>query len=134
MSPSRVEQHLAALTEVFDVTKAVIRTRFSFALDISEIARLLAVDGSRDLIAHGDHREAMFWIAVTYSRCQKVLADDAPRELQDRFDPGYRWLLDDLGITSLTGLRQRSERVNTHLAVVWDVAETIMAVNPGIEE
>ena len=104
MSRCRVEQHLAALTEVFDMAKAVITTPFSFASDISEIARPLAVDGSRDPIARGYHREATFWITVTYSRCQKELAVDAPPELQDQFDPGYRQLLGDLGITSFADL------------------------------
>jgi len=134
ISRTRAEGHLGRLTEAFDAATAVIKTPFSFASDISPVARPLAIDGCRDLIERGFHREAMFWIAVTYSRCQKVLAVDAPAALQRRFDPGYRQLLGDLGITSFGGLQQRSQQVEAHLARVWDVAEAIMAVNPGIEE
>src|SRR5439155_6092998 len=111
MGRVRVEQHLAALTEVFDVAKAVVKTPFFFASDISEIARPLAIDGSRELIERGDHREAVFWIVATYSRCQKILFHDAPREVHDRFSPGYQELLGDLGITSPADLRPRGEQV-----------------------
>jgi len=43
-------------------------------------------------------------------------------------------LLGDLGITSFADLQQRAEQVNLHLVQVWEVAEGIMAVNPGIAE
>lgn len=133
LSRSRVEEHLAALTEVFDVVKEVIRTPFSFASDIDDVARPLAIDSSRELIECGYHREAMFWIAVTYSRCQQVLAVDAPRGMKDRFEPGYRCVLGDLGITSVGDLRERGDQVKRDLNRVWDVAEGIMAANTGIQ-
>jgi len=134
LSRTRADQHLTTLTEVFDVAAAAIKSPFSFASDISALARPLAINGSRDLIERGLQREAMFWVAVTYSRCQQVLAADAPAALQRRFDPGYRQLLGDLGIASFADRQQRSEQVKAQLARVWDVAEAIMAVNPGIED
>lgn len=133
MSRGQVEEHLTALKEVFDVAAAVMRSPFSFASDISPIARPIAVDGSREMIESGLHREAVFWIAVTSSRCRKVLAADAP-ELLPRFDPGYRGLLADLGITSFADLQRRSERVRAHLPQIWEIAEAIMAANPEIED
>jgi hypothetical protein len=54
--------------------------------------------------------------------------------MQDRFTPGYRQLLGDLGITSFADLQQRSEQVKGLLPRVWEVAEAIMAANPGIED
>src|SRR5439155_16138520 len=90
MDRERVEHHLAALTQAFDAAKSVVKTPFFFASDISNIARPIAIDGSRDLIECGCHREAIFWMVATYSRCQKVLCHDAPAEMQDRFSPGYR--------------------------------------------
>ncbi len=133
MSRARAEYHLAALVDAFDAAKAVIRTPLPFASDISDVARPIAIDGSRELIERGDHREAMFWIAVTYSRCQKVLYHDAPAEMRDRFRPGYRQLLDDLGIASVADLRRRNEQTEELLPRVWEVAEAIMATNPEIE-
>ncbi len=134
ISRARVEQHLAALAGVFDVAKVVVKTPFFFAADISDLARPIAIDGSQELIERGYHREAIFWIAATYSRCQKVLYHDAPEEMQDKFGPGYRELLGDLGIITFADLQQRSEQVKALLPRVWELAEAIMAANPDIED
>ena len=48
MSRMCVEHHLTALTDVFDVAKAVVKTPFFFASDISDIARPIAIDGMPD--------------------------------------------------------------------------------------
>ena len=134
MSRARVEDHLAALTEVFDAATAVIKTPFFFASDISRLARPIAIDGSRELIEHGDHREAIFWMVATYSRCQKILSHDAPSEMQERFMPGYRHLLGDLGIRSSVDLQHHGEQVREFLPRVWEVTEAIIAANPEIED
>jgi hypothetical protein len=134
MSPKRVEHHLTALAAAFDDAKAVITTPFFFASDISDAARPIALDGSRELIDRGLHREAVFWLVAAYGRCQKVLFHDAPPDLRDRHDPGFRHLLADLGITSFADLRRRTSLVERFLPRVWEVAGEIMAANPEIEE
>lgn len=132
MSKDRVAHHLANLTEAFDAAKKVLKTPYRFAADISDIARPVAIDGSRELIENGYHREAIFWILATYCRCQHVLYQDAPVEMQDKFSISYRELVGDLGITSLADLQQRSEQVRELLPRVWEVAEAIMKANPEI--
>jgi hypothetical protein len=134
MSRTCVGQHLVALAAVFDVAKTVIRTPYRFAADISDIARPVAIDGSREMIESGFHREAIFWMVATYSRCQHVLYQDAPLEVQERFSIGYRQILGDLGIISFADLAQRCAQVKAFLPRVWEMAETIMAANPGIED
>lgn len=129
----RVEQHLAALADVFAAAGAVIETPFFFAADLGDDARAVAIDGSRELIARGDHREAIFWIVATASRCQQVLHHDAPPELRERFSPGYRLLLGDLGIASPADLQRRGAEVRAFLPRVWEVAEAILAANREIE-
>jgi hypothetical protein len=133
MSAARVKRHLAALTEAFDAAKSVIVTPFFFAADISDIARPIAIDGSWELIARGAHREAIFWMVATYSRCQKVFHHDAPVTIQERFGHGYWELLADLGIASFTDLQRRRDRIRQAVPLVWDVAEAIIAANRAIE-
>lgn len=133
MSRERTEHHLTALADAFDAAEAVVRTPFFFAADISDVGRPVAIDGSRELIEHGLHREAVFWIVATYSRCLKVLHHDATAEMKEAFDPGFRRLLADLGITSFEDLERRGERVEASLPRLWEVAEAIMAGNRGIE-
>ncbi|MBE0696734.1 MAG: hypothetical protein IH586_07410 [Anaerolineaceae bacterium] len=132
MSQAQAEQHLAGLETVFDAAQAVIRTPFSFAADISQLARPVVIDGSRELIKRGDQREAVFWMAVTYSRCQQVLTQDGPPGMAERYDPAYRALVADLGIRSFADLQQRSQQVREMLPRIWEVAQAIMAANPEI--
>lgn len=134
MRRARAEDHLAALANAFDAAKAAVGTPFFFASDISDVARPIAIDGSRELIAGGDHRDAVFWMVATNARCQKVLALDAPAPLKDRFTHGFRHLLADLGVTSFADLRRRSEQVEAFLPRVWEVSEAIMAANRGVED
>ena len=134
ISRARVEQQLVALTDVFDVAKTIVKTPFFFAADLSDIARPVAIDGSRELIEAGYHREAIFWMVATYSRCQKVLYHDAPTELRDRFSSGYRDLLGDLGISSFADLQRHGEQIKRLLPGLLEVAEEIMAANPEIED
>lgn len=134
MNRTRVEHHLAALVDVFDAATAVNRMSVPFASDISDLARPLAIDGSRDLIERGYHREAIFWIVVTYSRALRVLRHNAPAELREKLDPGYRQLLTDLGIHSLADLRRRKQEILELLPRIWQTAEEIMAANPEIAQ
>jgi hypothetical protein len=132
MSRARVEQHLAALMEAFDAAKEMIKSPFFFASEISDIARPLSIGGSRDLIEHGFYREAIFWIAVTYSRCRKVLDQDAPEAMRNKFSSGYRDLLADLGVTTFADVRRRSDQLKSFLPSVWELAETVIEANPEI--
>lgn len=134
VSRARVEHHLATLADAFDAATTAIRSDFPFASEISAATRPLAIDGSRDLIERGHHREAVFWIAVTFSRVRKVLHHDAPVDMRDRFDPGYRQLLHDLGVASFADLQQRARQIERLLPDVWGTAETIIAANPDVQE
>jgi hypothetical protein len=134
MTPARARHHLNALTLVFDAAKVVVKSPFFFASDISEVARPIAIDGSRELIARGLHREAIFWIVATYSRCLKILFHDAPPATYKQFTRAYQELLGDLGIESFADLEQRKEQVSDLVPSIWEVAEAIMAANPDIRE
>jgi hypothetical protein len=137
MSRERVGQHLATLTNIFDAATKAVKTPFPFALglsDISDIARPIAIDGSLELIERGYHREAMFWIAVTHSRCQKVLLGDMSVELVQSLNDSYRDLVGDLGIASFAGVRRRCAEIECFLPRVWEAAEGIMAANQQIED
>ena len=125
ISRARVEQHLDALTELFDVAAQVITTPFPFAGDISRVGRPSAIDGSRELVERGLHREAVFWLAVTAARCQKVLHEDAP-ESAGRFASAFRELLSDLGIFSAQAVVRRRPEVEAFLPGLRREAEAIV--------
>ena len=119
------------MTETFDAAKQVVRTPVFFASDISDVARPIAIGGTREMIVRGYHREAMFWIAATQTRCQKILAADAPPEVQYRFEPGYQAMLTDLGIAGCDDLLRGAENTRSYLPRLWNAAEAIMESNPS---
>jgi hypothetical protein len=134
MSRLQVTQHLESLASIYDAAKRVIKTPFPFASDLSDLARPIAIDGSADLIERGFHREAMFWIAVTHSRCQQVLALDAPADLMRTFKDNYLQLIANLGLPSFADVQRRCAEIERSLPYVCDLAETIIAANCEIED
>jgi hypothetical protein len=132
LSRADAARHLPALEAAFDAAAAVIRSPYPFAADLSALARPVAIDGSRELIEQGDHREALFWMAVTFSRCQKVLFEDGPAELFAQHDIAYRALLADLGIRSFADLHARRTQALEQLPAVWAAAEALIAANPAV--
>lgn len=128
ISRAQVEEHLIALTEAFDAAKAVVKTPIFFASDISDVARPLAIDGSRAMIEQGNHREAIFWIVATYTRCQQIFHLDAPN-LAQKFDPNFRALVSDLGIHSFEDICQRRTAIEAYMPHIWTLAEAIMDAN-----
>ena len=130
-TPDQANAALDELDGVFDDAVSVARTPLPYLADISAASRAVAIDGSRALIAQGSHREAMFWIAVTWSRCMEVLRADAP-ELATMHGDAYRMVLARLGIRSFLDLEAGRKRTEALLPRVWEVAEAIMRANPDI--
>jgi hypothetical protein len=123
-TPPWAARHLEALGEAFDAAAAV-HSSLAIATDITRAARPIAIDGSRRLIESGQHREAAFWLVVTYARCQKILGHDA-------FLPGFLALLKDLGIDGAGALPERHARTLAFLPQLEAVAQRIVAANPAL--
>jgi hypothetical protein len=134
ISQEQVSQHLATLMDIFDAAKRAIKTPFPFASDVSDSARPIAIDGSLELIERGYHREAMFWVGVTHSRCQQVLSRDAPEDLTQSFKDSYQELVGDLGVSTFAEVRRRCGEIERILPQVCDLAEGIIAANCEIED
>jgi hypothetical protein len=132
MSAARVEYHVAALEAAFDAASAAITTPFFFASDLSQLSRPIVIGGSRDLIAQGLHREAIFWICATYGRCLKVLHSDAPAGASAPHDASFAELLADLGVASYADRRERVATLKSAVARASAVAEALIAANPDI--
>jgi hypothetical protein len=134
ISRERVSRHLARLAEIFDAASREIKTAFPFASDVSASARPTTIEGSLELIGRDYHREAMFWVAVTQCRCQKVLSRDAPGDLTERFQDSYQELAADLGVATLAEVQRRCAEIERVLPRVCELAEQIIAANQEIED
>jgi hypothetical protein len=131
-SRSRAETHLAAVAAAYDAASAVVRPDYRFAADLTLAARPVAIEGSRELIARGSHREAVFWMAAVASRCQWVFHHHAPPEVRNAHQGAYQHLIDDLGIGSPADLQRRAEQARAFLPRVREVADAIMDATPGV--
>ncbi|MFF2961954.1 hypothetical protein ACFVT1_24150 [Streptomyces sp. NPDC057963] len=133
LSARRTGQHLDELARTFDAAARVARTPFFFSSDITAEARPIAIEGSRQLIERGDHREAVFWIIATFARCHAVLAADAP-DLHVARLPAFREAVADLGVTSTEDLLHRADEVIGYLPRLRQTAADILAANTGITD
>lgn len=124
-TPETASRHLDALERAFDDAGSVVQTPFFYAADLLPDAKPIAIGGSRELIAQGNHLEAVFWIGATWGRCIEVLHTDAPPHLADAHDAPYMAFLADLGIRSGGDLLQRGEEIRGTLPRVSEVAAEI---------
>ncbi len=131
LSLERVEMHLEELARTFDAAAAAARTPFPFSSDITASARSIVIDGSRELIRSGYHREAVFWMVATFARCHKIFTEDAP-ELLPVYSPSFQEMMADLGIRSWDDIRQRAQDVIDILPELNEAAEKILLTNPEI--
>jgi hypothetical protein len=129
MSKGRVEHHLDRMAEAFDRAVPAVQSDFPFASDISELARPVAVDGSRELIEAGEHREAMFWIAATFARCMAVLHRDGRAE---EIEPGFRELIRDLVGEGFEDLKRRTAEIEAFVPDLMALASQLVAANPDV--
>ncbi len=126
MTPQLATAHLDALEAAFLEAAQVICSPFFFAADISEAGYPVAIGGTHELIARGDHREAMFWLAASAVRCQQVFTKDAPH-LLPRHAAGFLALLEDLGVPDRSALMARKAAMLARLPECWQVAREIIA-------
>lgn len=134
LDATQVSGHVDALERVLEAASAALRSPYPYAADLSADARPVAIEGSRALVAAGLHREAMFWIVATYSRCLNVLWRDAPISARETYLPDYQRLLADLGITSPTDLARRCAALEAFLPDLWQLALEIINANSEIRD
>lgn len=130
VGPGAAMHHLQALEPAFDTAAAALRTPIAFAGDLTAVARPLAIAGGRQMILAGDHREAMFWIAVSWARCMRVFHVDAPGE-ETRFMPAFGAMMAELGVESLDILPARAAAVEVFLPRLQQIAAAIMDRTAG---
>lgn len=132
LEPAGVRYHLDALGAAFDAAAPHVDASFRFAADLRPDARAVAIDGSRELIDEGLHREAVFWLGATFSRCAQGLRRDAPGDVRERCDAGLRDLLRDLGLETAADLAARADQTRSRFPHLDAVAQQIVEATPEI--
>jgi len=132
ITPGQAKGHLLALGEIFDNARSARKSSYRFSSDISDAGRVLAVDGSAELIEAGYHREAMFWIVATFARCMHILTrygnPPVGKTATERFDD----LLADLGLESEAAFDRSNEMALDFLPSLREQSFRLMRLNPEI--
>lgn len=123
---ARVRAHLAGLAVVFDEVARLPREGFAFGADLGAAGRPVVFDGAVELIGAGRHREAMFWVLVTYARCHVVLGAVAP-ERERALRPAFQAVLADLGVASAADRRRRADGLLAALPGWQAVVDAVVA-------
>nr|CEL17740.1 hypothetical protein [Kibdelosporangium sp. MJ126-NF4]CTQ91036.1 hypothetical protein [Kibdelosporangium sp. MJ126-NF4] len=119
LSPSQVSDHVDALETVFDAAMSAT-ANYRFSSDITETVRPIAIDGSRNSIAAGLHRETIFWTVATYCRCLTKLTL-AGKPTEPYLTP-FHTLLADLGALTAEDRREKADRVLADLPGLWEIS------------
>lgn len=98
ISPELAIKHLDNLEKTFDQVTTLVNKSHPFAADLTADARSVAIGGSRELIANGAHREAMFWIIATFCRCMTVVSQQPASEEIQVSQNNFQLLLHDLNL------------------------------------
>ncbi|MCM3718341.1 hypothetical protein [Fictibacillus phosphorivorans] len=133
LTAERTEHHLQALEQTFDAAVSLAKTPFFFSSDITAEARPIVIDGSRELIRSGFHREAVFWMVATFARCHKIFDVDGNEDIQSKHRPAFEAMVADLGIVSTEDLTRRAKDGLQYLPKLWKVAESIVVANQQVK-
>ena len=126
MSRADVEGLLAACIPAYDRAVEVHRTHFYPDFDLDPAARHVMIDGARDIIERGYHREAVGWILATHVIARMALLLDAPEEYERDHKPGFDALLEALGIDTPVALARKADMAEALLTQVMVLAESIV--------
>jgi hypothetical protein len=98
IGPGLAIKHLDNLEKIFDQVATLVNESHPFAADLTADAKPVAIGGSRELIAQGAHREAMFWITATFCRCMTVIFQQPASEETQVYKNNFQLLLHDLNL------------------------------------
>ncbi len=115
------------MAAAFDAASAGPVSPLPFGADITAANRPVAVDGSAALIEQGDHREAVFWLMVTFARSQQILDSQGDPDTASRHRPEFaRATRELLGVRDVAGLERRADEVRRFLPRLHTLARQII--------
>ena len=118
-SPTDVIVHWEATRRLFDLAAphSAAASPF-FASDISAVARPISIDGTRDSIERGFHRETLFWLVATQARSLAILEEVAPTLITEPAMNGFRDLVNDIGIGTTLERISRARAIHDLLPAI----------------
>ena len=132
MSKAEVEAYLVDCEAAFDKAVQVTRTPFPFRFKLHPHVKPYFIEGSRDMIEEGFHREAVPWIAAGSLISAYAIQLDAPEDEKPPFLAAAYKLLSALKLTSREEIESRVQQAKALTERVYKVADFIVNENSDI--
>lgn len=94
--------------------------------------RPYVVEGAKEIIDEGHHREAMFWIAPGVVLSNTAIQLDAPEAEKPQFEAKVIHLLFDMGLSTSRDVESRLQRAKELTENILNVADDIVSRNPEV--
>jgi hypothetical protein len=120
---SDVERCLEECITAFNRAVQVIRTPF---YGIHQDAYPYLVEGSREMIDAGHHREAMFWIMLMHSLSNRAIQRDAPEGEKHSSRAGLDQVLNRLGLGTVGERHSRLQLLQGVKEEVFNLADQVV--------
>ncbi len=124
-----VEAYLRDCAEAFDFAVAVTRTPVPFQNKLKAHVRPYVIDGAREMIDQGLHREAMFWIAGFLLFANTAIQADARDADKARFQASLDQLVAEMGLALPTDVSLRAREAEVLTGAIVAVADGLLDRN-----
>ncbi len=124
---SEVEALADEAEQIYDLAVTVRRTAVPLDWNVSPDARTLERAAIREMIAAGDHREAMMQLLLVRTIAQGLIENDGDETARARSRPGFQCLLAALGIPDDAALQTRGREVYAFLPPLRVCCEHLLA-------
>ncbi len=115
---------------MFDRAVAVKRSPSPFGFKLHAHIRPYLVEGTRELIEGGFHREAMWVFGIAYLMCNAAIQNDGNVDEKPYYQARYHKILGSLATDTLAGRQARALRARRLADELFVVADELVACNP----
>jgi hypothetical protein len=132
LSRAQAESFLHECAAAFDKAVAVTRTPIPYQFKLHAHVKPYIIEGTREMIDAGSHREAMPWIAACLLLANTAIQFDATEEDRPAFQEQVDRLASDLGLGTMPDVRARLQQAQALTDSVFKAADEIVSRNPAI--
>lgn len=130
LTRTQVESWLQPLSTAFDRAVAVKRSPSPYGFKVHAHIRPYFVEGARELIEEGLHREAMWWLVSGFYVCNAVIQNDGDAGEKGYFEDVYRAMLGSLATETPSERQARTLRARRLAGEMFALADKTVAAHP----
>jgi hypothetical protein len=130
MSRQEVEAWWESVGAMFDRAVAVKRSPSPLGFKLHAHIRPYLIEGVGELIEGGQHREAMWVLALVYFACNAAIQNDGTADEKPYYQAQYHKILGSLATDTLAGRQTRALRARRLADQIFVVADELVACNP----